>query len=251
MAWRARRARLVKSRAAFFWAEVFRPAGARRYELADGPEQVLIRHRNREDSFVLSEIFEGKSTYEIPAGVRVALGGEIRTILDLGGNIGLASIWFARAFPGARFTIIEADPTNADLLEQVLALNNLSGRATVICAAAAVQAGTLEFVGGLGGRSHAAHGEQAATTRVPMIDVIPLLVDVDLLKMDIEGGEWPILSDPRLAQTSLRALCLEYHPLYCPSADPTATVRRLLDDAGFRIVELRDYGHSGIVWAVR
>jgi FkbM family methyltransferase len=251
LAWRARRARLVRSPAAFFWGEVRRPAAAREYQLAGGSERILIRHHNHEDSFVLSEIFEGTSTYEIPAAVHAALGHDVSRIVDIGGNIGLASLWFARAFPDARFTVIEADSTNADVLEQTIALNDLTGRVTVIRAAAGAHDGELEFIAGLGGRSHLASPGQAAITRVPMIDALPLLVDCDLLKMDIEGGEWPILADPRLADTGLRALCLEYHLWNCPATDPTATARALLNDAGFRIAELRQEGHGGVIWAVR
>jgi hypothetical protein len=84
------------------------------------------------------------------------------SVVDLGGNIGLATLWFAREFPDARLTTIEADPTNADVLERVVALNRVGTRIIT----------------------------------VPMIDVLPILAEADFLKMDIEGGEWEILSDP-------------------------------------------------------
>jgi FkbM family methyltransferase len=251
VAWRARRARLVTSPVAFFWGEVRQPAGAREYQLAGGSERILIRHHNHEDSFILSEIFEGTSTYDIPAAVQAAVGPDVTKVVDIGGNIGLASLWFARAFPDASFTIVEADTTNADILEQTMALNHLDARVTVIRAAAGVEDGVLEFISGLGGRSHVARPGQAATTRVPMIDALPLLAGCDLLKMDIEGGEWPILADPRLADTALRAICLEYHLWNCPGTDPTATAQALLNDAGFHIVELREEGHGGVIWAVQ
>ena len=251
MAWRARRARLVTSPGAFFWGEVRRPSTPRRYRLADGSGQVLIRHHNHEDSFILSEIFEGTSTYAMPADVRRALGEDVASIVDIGGNIGLAALWFARAFPGARLTIVEADPTNADVLEQTLSLNGLGDRSTVIRAAAGAHGGELPFVLGLGGRSHAATAADVVTTRVAMIDALSLIAGSDLLKMDIEGGEWAILSDPRLGDDPPRALCLEYHLWQCPGADPTATVRTLLEQAGLHIVALREEGHGGVVWAVR
>jgi FkbM family methyltransferase len=212
---------------------------------------VLIRHANQEDSFVLSEIFEGVSTYEIPAAVSDAIGSGVDRVVDIGGNIGLAALWFARAFPSARLTVVEADPTNANLLEATIGLNGLSERATVIRAAAGPHEGELPFVMGLGGRSHVATGDDAATTQVPMIDALALIAACDVLKMDIEGGEWPILTDPRFGESAPRALCLEYHLWNCPDGDPTATVRRLLEGAGMRIVELREEGHGGVVWAVR
>jgi FkbM family methyltransferase len=252
LAWRVRRARLVTSRARFFWGEVARPGKARRYTLATGSEQILIRHANREDSFVLDEIFGRLHTYAIPPTIAEAFGPDgPKVIMDVGGNTGLACLWFARQFPGASFTIVEADPTNTKTLEDVLELNQLTGHAEVIAAAAGTHVGSLEFIGGLGARSHAVHDSEAATMSVPMIDVIPLLDRVDVLKMDIEGGEWPILQDPRLRAASFRALCLEYHLWNCPEPDPTTAVRSLLANAGFRILELREEGHGGIVWALR
>lgn len=37
-------------------------------------------------------------------------------IIDCGGNIGLASLWFARAFPEARIVVVEPDDANFELL---------------------------------------------------------------------------------------------------------------------------------------
>lgn len=45
------------------------------------------------------------------------------TIIDAGGNIGLASLWFARAFPEARITTIEPDPNTFAMLATNLERN--------------------------------------------------------------------------------------------------------------------------------
>ena len=45
--------------------------------------------------------------------------------------------------------------------------------------------------------------------------------------MDIEGGEWEILGDPRFEELGLTALALEYHPDQAPGADPRALRSRL------------------------
>jgi FkbM family methyltransferase len=247
--------RVVKERRRFISATAARVSGARRYHLADGGESIVIRHDNIEDGFVLSEVFDAHE-YAIPASVARALGDRVVSVVDLGGNIGLATLWFAREFPDARFTTIEADPTNADVLERVVALNRVGTRATVLRAAGGARSGSLELVAGLGGRSHSAANIQdgADLSRiiiVPMIDVLPILAEADFLKMDIEGGEWEILSDPRFADTGLTALCMEFHGYGCPTDDPTAAVTELLSAAGFSIAELRAEGDAGIAWAIR
>ena len=69
--------------------------------------------------------------------------------------------------------------------------------------------------------------------------------------MDIEGGEWEILSDPRFAATGLRAICMEFHRYGCPTDDPASAVTQLLGAAGFSVAELREDGDAGIAWAIR
>ena len=69
--------------------------------------------------------------------------------------------------------------------------------------------------------------DESATT-LPAADVFPYLEGADLVKIDIEGGEWPILSDPRFAELEARALVLEYHPHLCPGPDPRECADGLL-----------------------
>ena len=119
--------------------------------------------------------------YAIPASV--ALGARL-TASPASSTWGATSGWRRCGsrgnFPNAQFTTIEADPTNADVLERVVALNQVGTRVAVIRVAGGVRSGSLELVSGLGGRSHAAANIQddAYVSRiitVPMIDVMPIL----------------------------------------------------------------------------
>ena len=50
-----------------------------------------------------------------------------------------------------------------------------------------------------------------------MVDVFATLEGhVALLKIDIEGAEWAILEDPRLAALDAEAIVLEWHAMGCP-----------------------------------
>jgi len=70
--------------------------------------------------------------------------------------------------------------------------------------------------------------------------------------MDIEGGEWAILSDERFAAAPPRCLVMEYHPEGCPGADPPAAVREFLEGAGLTVGEVGRSPHgAGMVWAWR
>ena len=68
---------------------------------------------------------------------------------------------------------------------------------------------------------------------VEVVDVLPEVVAADFLKIDIEGGEWPILADRRFRDVRARALVMEYHRMGSPGEDAAAEASRLLRDAGF------------------
>ena len=70
--------------------------------------------------------------------------------------------------------------------------------------------------------------------------------------MDIEGGEWPILNDPRLAELRARAIVLEWHAVGCPEPDARAAALARLATAGYvGLHESEDFGYRGLVWAWR
>jgi hypothetical protein len=91
------------------------------------------------------------------------------------------------------------------------------------------------------------------TIEVPMVDLFRYLDDVALLKMDIEGGEWPILADPRLARAAPRVIVLEYHAHCCPEPNPRVAAKRQLEELGY-LVEDSDTSVApdvGLLWAWR
>jgi hypothetical protein len=84
------------------------------------------------------------------------------------------------------------------------------------------------------------------STTVPVRDVFPYMQECDLLKIDIEGGEWGLLADPRFASTSAKALVMEVHPEARPEG---AELEELLSE--WRIVQRSPVdGVTELVWAV-
>ncbi len=144
-------------------------------------------------------------------------------ILDLGANIGMASIHLANQFPDAEFLCVEPDPRNLHLLERNLRTNAV--RHTVVPAAVGAVPGTLNLRFGDNPtcsalESSPMHNLRESTT-VKVTTVPQLLLNagwatVDLVKIDIEGSEDEILAinNQWLAQVS--ALILEIHPNTTP-----------------------------------
>jgi hypothetical protein len=64
----------------------------------------------------------------------------------------------------------------------------------------------------------------------PAVDVFPYLAEAALIKIDIEGAEMPLLTDPRFAELSAKIVLLEYHPPHSRMA-----VVGALEHAGYTV----------------
>ena len=90
------------------------------------------------------------------------------------------------------------------------------------------------------------------TIEVEQQDVLALAAGADLLKLDVEGAEWPILGDPRFVADPPRVVAMEYHAIGAPGPDPRAEAERLLRAAGLQTADIRRHAHGdGMLWAWR
>jgi FkbM family methyltransferase len=200
----------------------------------------------------LDEIFSQRE-YDLPQPVELALAkaSEPLLVVDLGANVGLFGAWILGRFPNARILAVEADPESAAVHRMTIEGNGLSDRWRLVEAFAGTEQGTIHFVPGLLGLSHAADGEQGI--EVPVIDVMPDLLNADLVKIDIEGAEWPIVTDPRFHGLGARAVVLEYHAWGYPEDDPRAAAEEALRAGGYELVhgaEKPAVG-AGVLWGWR
>jgi FkbM family methyltransferase len=245
--------------------------GSRRtvaYRLRGSGLTIYLRHQTR-DIDIFKEIFGpgyGPNSYEPPGALAAALDAKDSiAVLDLGGNIGLFGAYVVGRWPRATLRSFEPDPTNLPLLNGVVAVNGLRARWSVAELAVANSPGELPFVSGLFAESQlvgmaappvreagAARVEDGKPIMVGVVDLFEQDHDVDLMKMDIEGGEWSILTDPRLQSLQADAIVLEWHASGCPVPDPRATAIRLLRAAGYgEIEESESFAQRGLLWAWR
>ena len=245
-------------RTRFVARELLHRRVAVRYRLRTAPGvTVLVRH-GTPDVVTLDEVFLTQD-YRIPPPAATALEaapGPLR-VLDLGANAGYFGAFVLARFPDAKMVGFEPDAANVAALHETIAANRAEERWEVVAACAGASDGTVQFVSGAYSLSHLAAARTASVIdgsvgRVRCVDVFPHLAEADLVKIDIEGGEWEIICDPRFPQTSARAIVLEYHPALCPGDDPRTTARQALTGAGFEIVEVwqRADGH-GVLWGWR
>jgi FkbM family methyltransferase len=203
----------------------------------------------------LEEIF-GQQAYALPGHVREVFArlGRPPRVLDLGGHIGLFALYVFGLYPDAKVSSVEPDPTNLELLRSCVRLNAREEQWAIVAACAGVSDGVASFVSrhpsyGDFARSHVAQSSRPGQLEVARRDIFPLM-DVDLVKFDIEGGEWAILNDPRFARVRPTVVVLEYHPYLCPEEDALACAIRLLGESGYQIgAHVTSCGGEGILWA--
>jgi len=271
----ARGASVVREKVRFTIGQLGPPRVAG-YRLRNSGLRVFVRHENllsssrpasTGDVHILNEIFGGTGgqyAYEPPPALAAAFAAEPpRKVMDLGGNIGLFGADILGRWPAAAIQSYEPDPANLRLLTRVVEANRLEQRWSVSAAAAANDAGEMTFVTGLLAESHLATAADPRGPQTPASDDVNTITvgtvdlfeqdhDVDLLKMDIEGGEWSILTDPRLPSLKADVLVLEWHVLGCPEPDARAAVARLLRAAGYTEQEEVEVGtYNGVLWAWR
>ncbi|HEX5194233.1 MAG TPA: FkbM family methyltransferase [Solirubrobacteraceae bacterium] len=240
-------ARLLAPASRFLAGEL--RGGTRRYRLASGIE-VVIRHRSRDVDLAV-EILGDRRPYEPPPALVPRLNGPLR-ILDLGGNIGLFGAFALGRFEVETLTSYEPDPANAEILARTIAINDRGDVWRVHPQAVSNADGALRFLAARGPESRLAEPRDDAIT-VSAVDLFALDDRVDLLKVDIEGGEWALLCDPRLPSLDAAVIVIEWHWRFAPGPDPHGAVRRSLCAAGYEIVtdEPDPAVGIGLIWAAR
>ncbi len=248
------RSRIVRESLRFCARETLgRQGHVAAYRVRGTRARIVLRHRTR-DLEIFHELIVADA-YRPPAPV-VELMARISEprIVDLGANIGLFGVRALSRWPAATLTAYEPDPENVKLLERCIALNGAQDRWRFIAAFAATRSGEVRFRPGMESYSRQARPDERdedGIITVPMLDAFDDLSQAHLLKMDIEGAEWEILSDPRLRASELRAIVLEYHDL--PNADPHEEAERLLCGAGFTVqrVHRDEQLGLGMLWGWR
>jgi FkbM family methyltransferase len=239
------RARTVRPSARFVARELLRRRGLSAYRVRGTGVSVLVRHGTA-DPVTLGEVFHERD-YEPPVG---AIRQRPTRIVDLGANVGYFGAFALAEWPDASVVAYEPDPENAEVHARAISLNGLSDRWELRRAAASTTPGSLRFHASGDALSHA---DEEGSLVVQGEDVLPLIAGVDLLKMDIEGAEWPILEDPRFSASPPQVLVLEYHPRGPSDHDPHSDVLLLTREAGLTetaTIFRRADGH-GMLWAWR
>jgi FkbM family methyltransferase len=196
--------------------------------------------RGSSDLSTFRQIFV-KRDYDL---TRLARGEEIKRIyssiverglpliLDLGANIGLASLYFAGCWPEARIIAVEPAPDNYELLR-----NNLGGHDNIrpVHAAVAASAGTVRIANpgadAWGYQTESvAPGSDRAIAALPVSDLLKLepLAIPFIAKIDIEGFEKDLFSANTGWVSRFPILIVELHDWMLPRSASAANFLRTI-----------------------
>jgi FkbM family methyltransferase len=156
-----------------------------------------------------------KEAYRLPFELKPKL------MVDLGANIGLVSIWLCRHYGVEKVIAVEANPHNVEILRRNFSDNKINGR--VVEAAIGPKDGSVCFElsdysnkGKVVFDNPVEGGE--TQVEIEMISMPTLLAnlspteEIDLLKLDIEGGEEQLLSSNLFWLKRIKSIIAEFHP---------------------------------------
>jgi FkbM family methyltransferase len=206
----------------------FRPrTGAlRTLRLANGVE--FTYRRERGDIYTVREVWLDEA-YRLPPDFTADV------IVDLGAHIGLASLWLASRYRPSKIIAVEPSPDNARLARENFARNGIAAELIEAAVGATdgegwFQEGPQSNLGRLGKSGHRVRTISVAT----LLERVGSGVDVDVLKLDVEGAEVELLAGSSAWLERVRLVVAELHAAPSELEAIASTLRQ----AGLRQTEV-------------
>ena len=183
---------------------------AGRYQIKPrGYSHFLTVRGNTSDYAVFHTIF-CRHAYPIPKG------SSIHVVVDAGANVGYASVYFARHCPEARIIAIEPETSNYKILARNTAgYNNIK----TLNAALSSSRKTMSIANPQAEKWAFRFSDDTESSREQKIEALAIpdilrefdLPFIDILKMDIEGGEKDVFGQNTQWLSSVRHIFIEIH----------------------------------------
>jgi len=209
-----------------------------------------LGHLGNNDYGVAYEIFVmdyyNPSTY-LPSG-------QVKLVVDFGVNVGFSTLYFLQRFPDCYVIGLEPHPGHFEQAQRNLELNDATGRVELRRCAAGSRSRRMQLLD-RGSSSSLIENATGDELSIEVVDIFPLLLGkkIDVLKMDIEGGEYEILADARFGELNITAIIMEWHARSETSLglDDKRWCERRLQGLGYQIHEIFTHPRNGMFWATR
>ena len=158
-------------------------------------------------------------------------------IIDCGANVGVSVLYFKKVFPNSQIVAFEADKKIFKVLKRNIEKSN-EGGVTLLNKGLWNKEGKLNFI------NEGADGGRICENKIPSdgLDIVEiesirlrdyLNVNVDFLKIDIEGAETIVLEDCKDVLNNVKNIFVEFHSEVASSQE-LDRILKILRDNGFR-----------------
>jgi FkbM family methyltransferase len=170
----------------------------------------------------------------------------LKTIVDLGANIGDSARYFADVYPKARIVAIEPDSGNYNICRKNMERISPSGRVSCKQCFVGSHLGYAGVDRSQGEWGYRMDRTALAVERVPVVTMVDLMLEfgfteIDLLKCDIEGAEAELFHECSGWISRIRHLAIETSPPYS-----VAILERELAASGTQFIKLHHAAPDGI-----
>jgi FkbM family methyltransferase len=224
------------------------------YKLRNG-----ITYKIRAGTFDLAFLLEicANNTY-MPLGFEI---NENDTVLDIGAQIGLFSIFASKFAKNGKVYSFEPVPDNALLFNENLKLNGVKN---VMLSESAVSGKSgprdifLSNDNNLGTHSfftlnsHVSATDKLKVNTISLKDIVEQngIKRIDFLKLDCEGAEFEILFGcPDNVLDTIQKISMEYHSL--DNENNVESLRKFLTEKGFKVKTQHFFDTVGMLYAKR
>lgn len=163
-----------------------------------------------------------------------------KTIIDLGANIGMSSLYLANRFPDAQIVGVEPDEDNGKMYKK-----NLQFYPNVSFELAAVRGDHKKVEMKDYGRGESGYIAEESENGIPAITILDIMnkaswETIDVLKMDIEGSEKSVFeNDYELWLSKTKVLFVELHERKVPGC--TAAFNQATSKYNFQRTKSGEY----------
>lgn len=163
------------------------------------------------------------------------------TIIDCGSNIGISVLNYKKQYPFAKIIAFEPDPHIIKFLERNLRVNNAED-VVVVNSAVWFQNGEMPFFCEQADGSRIIsgnHGKEAVMVKT--VDITEYIEKpIDMLKIDIEGAEYEVISHMEDKLALIKNMVIECH-LDNSDISGLTKILQVLSSAGFKVA-INSYG---------